>query len=93
MAFHELCTNALKYGSLSVTDGRVAVRWCQQEDGSLEIDWQEMQGPPVKAPERSGLGSTLLTGLLFNNPSSVTINYDISGVTCTIVIREPRAAV
>jgi len=27
MAFHELCTNAVKHGALSVQQGRISVRW------------------------------------------------------------------
>ncbi len=88
MAFHELCTNALKYGALSVAEGEVSVRWSYQADSSLKIVWQEMRGPLVKAPERSGLGSSLLKDLLFSRPNSVTIEYDADGVICTIVIRD-----
>ena len=88
MAFHELCTNALKYGALSVTEGEVLVRWNYQEDKSLQIVWQEMRGPVVNVPERSGLGSALLKDLLFSKPNTVTIEYDTDGVICTIVIRD-----
>ena len=88
MAFHELCTNALKYGALSVTEGEVSVRWSYQVDSSLQIVWREMGGPVVSAPERSGLGSSLLKDLLFSQPNSVTIEYDVDGVICTIVIRD-----
>ena len=91
MAFHELCTNALKYGALSVTEGEVWVRWSYQDDSSLQIVWQEMRGPVVSAPERSGLGSSLLKDLLFSMPNSVTIEYDPDGVICTIVIRDSSA--
>lgn len=88
MAFHELCTNALKYGALSVNEGEVSVRWSYQTDSSLKIVWQEMRGPLVKAPERSGLGSSLLKDLLFSKPNSATIEYEADGVICTIVIRD-----
>ncbi len=88
MAFHELCTNALKYGALSVTEGKVSVRWSYQADSSLQIVWQEMRGPVVSAPERSGLGSSLLKDLLFSKPNSVTIDYDPEGVICTIIIED-----
>ena len=88
MAFHELCTNALKYGALSVTEGKVEIKWNYMADGSLKIEWQEMGGPPVKVPESFGLGSTLLKQLLFSAPNSVTLNHDIGGVECIIIIRD-----
>lgn len=63
LAIHELATNALKYGALSVPDGRVDVDWeVAEEDGetTLTIGWRERGGPPVKAPARTGFGSILI---------------------------------
>ena len=50
MAFHELTTNALKYGSLSVSDGHVDVGWqlIDIEDNLVELIWQESGGPMVE---------------------------------------------
>lgn len=56
LAFHELCTNAIKYGSLSVPDGRVEVTWEISVDGCLLLRWEERGGPPVTAPTRKGFG-------------------------------------
>lgn len=53
MAFHELATNAVKYGALSAPDGRVAIVWAVKGDG-LVIDWSEAGGPPVAEPTRRG---------------------------------------
>lgn len=55
MAFHELCTNAIKYGALSVPAGRLAVTWSPQTDG-LAITWREFDGPTVIPPTRKGFG-------------------------------------
>ena len=64
LAFHELATNAVKYGALSVPAGQVEVSWCVVPDrnGSshVEIWWREQGGPPVKPPEQRGFGSQLL---------------------------------
>jgi len=62
MAFHELATNALKYGALSNTNGLVAVRWWDQDiDGrGIRLEWREHGGPPVTEPTRSGFGSNLI---------------------------------
>jgi PAS domain S-box-containing protein len=65
MAFHELITNAAKYGALSAGAGRVEIRWQPVEaDGGrlLRIEWIERDGPPVTAPSRRGFGSRLIEG-------------------------------
>jgi two-component sensor histidine kinase len=88
MAFHELITNALKYGSLSVPEGRVSVEWHRTGEGTFEITWQEAGGPAVAAPSSYGLGSTLLTRLLFPPPDQVTVEYAASGVTAHFKLHE-----
>lgn len=62
MIFHELATNAAKYGGLSTGDGRVFVDWTVSNlnDRVLDIRWQERGGPPVREPERRGFGSRLI---------------------------------
>jgi len=60
LALHELATNAVKYGALSIESGRVEVIWSTSPDGGFELRWTERGGPPVKPPERLGFGSTLL---------------------------------
>jgi two-component system CheB/CheR fusion protein len=59
MILHELATNAAKYGGLSVTKGRVAIRWDVAED-ALSFDWIEAGGPPVEKPKRKGFGTELI---------------------------------
>jgi two-component sensor histidine kinase len=60
MAFHELATNAAKYGALSREEGSVACEWRVSSSG-LTIDWREAGGPPIEAPpERSGFGTMLI---------------------------------
>jgi two-component sensor histidine kinase len=61
MAFHELATNAIKYGALSTPDGRVDVDWTADADaGTIVIDWRESGGPEVSTPSRRGFGSRLI---------------------------------
>lgn len=60
---HELATNALKYGALTLPQGRVAIRWAIDGAGPLarfKFQWRELDGPPVVAPTRRGFGSILL---------------------------------
>ncbi len=73
MAFHELATNALKYGALSSPEGRIAIEWAikQTREGDiLLLRWQESGGPPVIAPQRRGFGSTVIERLVPSTPGS-----------------------
>ncbi|MFO1039468.1 MAG: CheR family methyltransferase [Geminicoccaceae bacterium] len=63
MVLHELATNAMKYGSLSVPDGRVRFDWRIEERGDgrhLAICWEETGGPKVEEPKTEGFGSALV---------------------------------
>jgi two-component sensor histidine kinase len=68
MALHELATNAVKYGALSVPGGHITVRWRIHgaDDGSRDFDflWQEAGGPPVSPPTRIGFGSRMIDRLM-----------------------------
>lgn len=59
MALHELATNALKYGALSVDGGQVSVCW--GKDGErFVVDWRESGGPAVAAPDHAGFGTAVI---------------------------------
>jgi PAS domain S-box-containing protein len=66
MVFHELATNAAKYGALSSPDGRVRVSWRTvlgpADATRLVLQWTEENGPPVRTPSRRGFGSRLIEG-------------------------------
>lgn len=67
MAIHELTTNAVKHGALSVFGGQVGVRWSVEPGETkprLSFTWSERGGPPVSAPIRQGFGSRLLQRVL-----------------------------
>jgi PAS domain S-box-containing protein len=84
MAFHELGTNALKYGALSRPEGHVDLTW-MVEDGRLSIEWLERGGPPVTPPARRGFGSRLLErGLASELRGEVTLAYEPEGLICRI---------
>lgn len=69
LVLHELITNCAKYGALS-DSGHVDLRWGVDVDGSLLITWRETGGPPVRAPERKGFGTTIIER---------SIPYDLGG--------------
>ena len=60
MMLHELTTNAVKYGALSVPMGRIRVEWSHAANGSFFLRWTEMGGPSVKPPTRQGFGTRVL---------------------------------
>lgn len=63
MAIHELCTNAVKYGSLSIPQGRVAIAWHLDSGHGkpiLDLSWREHGGPQVVPPAHRGFGSSLI---------------------------------
>lgn len=85
LALHELATNAVKYGALSVDAGWVETAWTQ-EDGSLSLTWSEHGGPPVSAPTRRGFGSKLITrnlGLAFGG--KVELDFRVEGIVCRLL--------
>ena len=91
MAFHELATNAAKYGALSVPGGRVEIRWQPAGDDAdrpqLRIEWIEQDGPPVVAPQKRGFGSTLIEGSIAAELNgSVRLAFEPIGLHCEIVI-------
>ncbi|WP_336964709.1 sensor histidine kinase [Sphingobium aquiterrae] len=60
LLFHELATNAAKYGALSNADGKVGVQIARR-DGMCVIDWREKGGPAIaQAPTQQGFGSRLM---------------------------------
>jgi len=93
MAFHELATNAAKYGSLSKPAGRVRVGWDllrRSELSMLRLKWAETGGPPVETTDRKGFGSILIErGLSLELDCKAELDFAPSGLVCTIEIPLP----
>lgn len=84
MVLHELCTNAGKYGALSVPEGRVSIRWSTPGPDAVDLDWAESNGPPVEPPKRRGFGTKLISGSLRGGLGTVDLEFPPAGVTCRI---------
>ena len=85
MAFHELATNAAKYGALSNGTGMVKVRWTLEPDSKLlHLRWEEEGGPPVAArPSHRGFGLRLIEhGLGLEISGTVTLDFREEGLVC-----------
>ncbi|USU05575.1 PAS domain-containing protein [Sphingomonadaceae bacterium OTU29LAMAA1] len=84
MALHELATNAIKYGALSVPEGRVAIEWSiKRQDGErrLFFCWAEHDGPPVTPPTRTGFGTRMIERVLRRHVrGGAAIHYPKTGV-------------
>jgi PAS domain S-box-containing protein len=91
LAFHELTTNALKYGALSIPSGRIDLGWSRNGDRLL-LEWMESGGPPVPSPGRRGFGSRLLErSLALDLEARVRLEFLPEGVRCIIDAAFPRA--
>jgi two-component sensor histidine kinase len=88
MVFHELATNAGKYGALSVPGGHVVVDWSIEEGAQsrfVRIDWRESGGPPVAEPVRRGFGSRLIEqGLVREFDGEAKLSFHPEGLSCLI---------
>ncbi|MBC7668502.1 sensor histidine kinase [Caulobacter sp. DWR2-3-1b2] len=81
MVFHELTTNAAKYGALA-QDGRLSVHWQGEGDG-LAFTWHEAGGPTVAPPTRRGFGSRLIERSITSElRGRFAIDYRPEGVLC-----------
>jgi two-component sensor histidine kinase len=96
IAFHELATNAVKYGAFSNKAGSVLISWMTEpssEGNRLLLRWQEKNGPPVTPPSRKGFGSRVLErGLPHELEGTVHLDYRADGLICTINFPAPQGS-
>lgn len=104
MALNELCTNAIKYGALSVPGGRIEVRWAIRRaephaegqagvgasGAALELSWVERGGPRIAEPTRRGFGTELIEGAIsYELGGSAVLRFEPAGLRCRIRIDLP----
>ncbi|MDT9601070.1 HWE histidine kinase domain-containing protein [Sphingosinicella rhizophila] len=96
IAFHELATNAVKYGAFSNDAGKIEIDWTVVREVAgdrLVLRWRERDGPPVMPPTRKGFGSWVIErGLAHELGAKVTLDYLNLGLACTIDIPAPAGA-
>ena len=96
LAIHELATNALKYGALSVAGGHVSVTWRTEdhETSKFVFIWQEHDGPHASKPARLGFGSRLISRVLQEDfRGSVEVTYESTGLICRLTAPVEHLAV
>ena len=92
LALHELATNALKYGALSVPDGHVHIRWTLSDLGELQLSWIERGGPKVVVPEKGGFGLRMIEkGMAAELPGTVEIVFDTDGLIFRLKAQLPES--
>jgi PAS domain S-box-containing protein len=89
MVFHELTTNAAKYGALATATGRLNVRWASLDIGGdaplLTLEWRETGGPKVSPPARAGFGSRLVKSSVEQDlRGKLALEFNPAGLVCRI---------
>src|SRR5262249_28180215 len=98
MAFHELATNAAKYGALSVSAGRIQIHWqpvrlADDKRSVLRIEWIEQDGPPVTHPPQRSFGSKLIEGSIAAElGGTARLTFAPEGLHCEIAIPLEKAS-
>jgi len=94
LVIHELATNSLKHGALSLETGTLDVS-SSADERDITVTWAETGGPAVEAPpEMSGFGSKLLSRSLSEHlDGGITYDWRPSGVVATLRMRKDRLAV
>ena len=94
IAFHELATNAVKYGAFSNDVGTIRISWeTEMQPGGerLILTWREKDGPVVVPPTRKGFGSQVIErGLAHELDAKARLDYLPEGLVCTIDFPLPR---
>src|SRR5882757_248173 len=89
LIFHELATNAGKYGVFSSARGLLQVSWTLSED-RLNLTWDETEGPMVGEIGAAGFGTKLLRSALLSFDGRTEIAFLKSGIHCTMQCRIPK---
>ncbi len=90
LIFHELATNAGKYGAFSAPRGLLQVSWSVSDD-RLNISWDETEGPSIETIGKAGFGTKLLKSALRPFDGKTEIAFLKSGLHCTMQCRIPKA--
>ncbi len=84
MAIHELATNASKHGALLSPAGTIQVSWGIEEvdeQPRFTMRWVEMNGQPIKEPERRGFGHSILVDMAeYSLNATVNLSYPATGL-------------
>jgi two-component sensor histidine kinase len=81
MIVHELATNAAKHGALSTQAGKVMIEWRRTKGDRIVFKWTEKGGPPpIAAPTRKGVGSTVIARAASYLQAKVSMAWTAAGL-------------
>jgi CheY-like chemotaxis protein len=84
LVLHELATNAVKHGALSVAAGRLSISWRADQDAGddprVAFTWKETGGPPVSKPKRRGFGLTVLKSAASETGGTAELSFEPDGI-------------
>ena len=83
---HELATNAVKYGALSVKGGCIFIAWIRSDNGGLVLRWTETGGPFVSVPAREGFGTRVMKGMIDQAQGEMRVDWLPAGMICEMVV-------
>lgn len=85
---HELVTNAVKYGALSIPTGQLRIEWTRTGN-DLSVLWHETGGPAVSEPARKGFGTNLIEHCVTSLRGSWEPYFAPDGFRCSLVFPLP----
>lgn len=92
MVIHELCTNAVKYGALSVPTGRVRISWAVDDNGAFMLKWEEQGAPGIAPPVRKNIGNAVILAAVRQLHGEVFRDWKEDGLRCTLLCSADRLA-
>jgi len=92
MTFHELATNAAKYGALSIENGALEIVWTgRSNDGSFNVSWRESGLEGLSPPEKTGFGSMVIEQFTKSQlGATIERHFEPTGLVCEIEVPAPR---
>ena len=94
LVLHELATNAVKHGALSVPGGKISISWERVADigeNQVRVVWRELDGPPVREPDAVGFGMTALRASAAEFGAALDCDFSQDGLVCTLTGAFQRA--
>ena len=85
MIFHELLTNAVKHGALSVPGGQITVTVTRSSEPQVLIRWKESRGPGIAPDRPTGIGSSILRNAM-RDEGTVELDFSADGLACDIIV-------
>jgi len=96
LVLHQLATNALKYGALTMSHGKVVVSWeldgAEVKSPRFRLSWRELDDPAVVPPQRTGFGTEVISEApKLELGAEVVLDYEPAGLYCSLEIPANRA--